>query len=208
MQKGFDVVNLHGTASGVIAVPVIGENGNWYIGNDDTGAPARGKDGTPPHIGENGNWFIGDTDTGVTAQGPKGEPGEAGPAGAAAEKVYSTEEHRSGTWIDGNPIYERTYPVYNVTGSCKLAEAIENIDRVVNIGGFADCYFENSPTRTGYWTWPVNTAVIADDPRFLEVYYIKVNQSISESGIFCNVKFLPNEKYKNIFVTIQYTKVD
>ena len=28
-----------------------------------------GKDGTTPHIGENGNWFIGDVDTGVRAGG-------------------------------------------------------------------------------------------------------------------------------------------
>lgn len=54
MQKGFELVNLHGTASGVIAVPVIGENGNWWIGNEDTG---------------------------VSAQGPKGEPGSAGSGG-------------------------------------------------------------------------------------------------------------------------------
>ena len=29
----------------------------------------RGTDGTTPHIGENGNWYIGDTDTGVSAGG-------------------------------------------------------------------------------------------------------------------------------------------
>lgn len=34
-----------------------------------------GQPGTTPHIGANGNWFIGDTDTGVKAQGPKGDPG-------------------------------------------------------------------------------------------------------------------------------------
>lgn len=55
--------------------------------------------------------------------------------GTAAENVYSTEEHSIGTWIDGKTIYEKTYPVYNITSPCKLAEAIENIDRVVNIGG-------------------------------------------------------------------------
>lgn len=34
-----------------------------------------GADGITPHIGTNGNWFLGDTDTGVKAQGPKGDPG-------------------------------------------------------------------------------------------------------------------------------------
>lgn len=31
-----------------------------------------GYDGITPHIGENGNWFLGDTDTGVKAKGVDG----------------------------------------------------------------------------------------------------------------------------------------
>lgn len=42
----------------------------------DKGDPGEdGEDGITPHIGENGNWFIGETDTGVAAQGPPGEAG-------------------------------------------------------------------------------------------------------------------------------------
>lgn len=52
--------------------PHIGENGNWYIGDTDTGVNAKGDDGLTPHIGENGNWFIGETDTGVKAKGDDG----------------------------------------------------------------------------------------------------------------------------------------
>ena len=77
--------------------PHIGENGNWFIGDKDTGVSASGngaggqgtegprgtdgnngangdngkdgKDGLTPYIGENGNWFIGDKDTGISAVG-------------------------------------------------------------------------------------------------------------------------------------------
>ena len=75
--------------------PYIGENGNWFIGDKDTGVYANGtgsqgvegprgtdgnngangiagkdgKDGLTPYIGENGNWFIGDKDTGIPATG-------------------------------------------------------------------------------------------------------------------------------------------
>ncbi len=55
--------------------PEIGENGNWWIGDFDTGIKAKGEDGTAgvtPHIGENGNWWIGETDTGVPARGQDG----------------------------------------------------------------------------------------------------------------------------------------
>ena len=37
-----------------------------------------GKDGLVPYIGDNGNWFIGDEDTGVPARGDKGEKGDGG----------------------------------------------------------------------------------------------------------------------------------
>ena len=91
--------------------PYIGENGNWWIGDEDTGVKAEGvdgedgkdgingtdgkdgqdgKDGTngtdgkdgvdgkTPYIGENGNWWIGDEDTGVKAEGVDGEDGKDG----------------------------------------------------------------------------------------------------------------------------------
>ena len=70
--------------------PYIGSNGNWYIGEEDTGVTAAGtngdngedgKDGLTPHIGENGNWFIGEKDTGVKAVGTDGKNGEDGADG-------------------------------------------------------------------------------------------------------------------------------
>ena len=43
-----------------------------------------GQDGITPTIGDNGNWFLGETDTGKPSrgeQGPKGEQGDPGPQG-------------------------------------------------------------------------------------------------------------------------------
>ena len=51
-----------------------------------------GLDGLTPFIGENGNWWIGDIDTGISAsgevgpQGPQGEQGEVGPQGPQGEQ--------------------------------------------------------------------------------------------------------------------------
>ena len=44
------------------------------------------KDGLTPSIGENGNWFIGETDTGVPATGPKGEKGDTGATGPKGDE--------------------------------------------------------------------------------------------------------------------------
>lgn len=40
-----------------------------------------GEDGITPHIGDNGNWYIGDADTGVKAQGTDGKDGADGQDG-------------------------------------------------------------------------------------------------------------------------------
>lgn len=58
--------------------PYIGENGNWWIGGEDTGVYSGGN---APYIGDNGNWFVGLQDTGVSATGPAGPPGEKGDPG-------------------------------------------------------------------------------------------------------------------------------
>ncbi len=73
--------------------PHIGTNGNWWIGEKDTGISAKGQDGQDgndgkdgadgitPHIGENGNWFIGEEDTGIPAKGQDGQNGSDGTDG-------------------------------------------------------------------------------------------------------------------------------
>lgn len=57
-----------------------------------------GKDGLTPYIGENGNWWIGETDTGVavTTKGDKGDPGAAGKDGIGIAK---TEVNKNGELI-------------------------------------------------------------------------------------------------------------
>ena len=35
----------------------------------------EGKDGQTPHIGEDGNWYIGEKNTGMPSRGEKGNPG-------------------------------------------------------------------------------------------------------------------------------------
>ena len=54
-----------------------------------------GADGLTPTIGDNGNWYLGDTDTGKPSRGDKGETGakgekgDTGATGAAGKSAYS-----------------------------------------------------------------------------------------------------------------------
>ena len=93
--------------------PTIGTNGNWYIGNTDTGKPSRGEkgdtggspgaDGVTPHIGDNGNWYLGTTDTGKPsrgATGAKGDTGAIGPAGPVGPQGPAGAPGKDGAGMD------------------------------------------------------------------------------------------------------------
>ena len=58
-------------------------DGEWQtIFDFSTVETVKGDPGDTPYIGANGNWFIGNTDTGVKAKGDKGDTGAAGKNGA------------------------------------------------------------------------------------------------------------------------------
>ena len=73
----------------------------------------KGADGITPHIGENGNWYLGDTDTGKPSRGEKGEKGDKGANGkapikgtdywTAADKIEIVNDTLAAlpTWIGG-----------------------------------------------------------------------------------------------------------
>lgn len=58
-----------------------GEQGPQGLKGDPGVDGQNGADGITPHIGDNGNWFIGDNDTGKPSRGEKGETGATGPKG-------------------------------------------------------------------------------------------------------------------------------
>lgn len=71
------------------------DNGETWVslGVKATGDAGKdGEDGVTPHIGKNGNWWLGNTDTGVSAKGPKGDPGPQGPAGEIPEDYPQIRE--------------------------------------------------------------------------------------------------------------------
>lgn len=58
-------------------------DGEWQtIFDFSTVETVKGDPGDTPNIGANGNWFIGNTDTGVKAKGDKGDTGSAGKNGS------------------------------------------------------------------------------------------------------------------------------
>lgn len=65
-----------------------GKDGTDGAPGKDGADGAPGKDGTngiTPTIGDNGNWYLGDTDTGRPSRGEKGDTGDTGPQGPAGQ---------------------------------------------------------------------------------------------------------------------------
>lgn len=110
----------------------------------DAGAAGKdGTDGVTPHIGGNGNWFIGDDDTGKPSQGeqgakgdtgPKGPQGEAGPKGDPGEKGDKGDPGTPGkNGADGHtPIKGTDY----WTASDK-AEIVEDTKNAIDLSSYA-----------------------------------------------------------------------
>ena len=91
--------------------PYVGDNGNWYIGADDTGKPSRGAKGEKGEKGDTGAQGI-QGEQGIQgvqgekgdkgekgAQGPQGLQGPPGEAGADGKTPYVGD---NGNWFVGS----------------------------------------------------------------------------------------------------------
>lgn len=111
--------------------PYVGENGNWWIGDFDTGVKVvygevvtdeYGDEYIPvenePIIGENGNWIIGDDDTGVKADVTTGvtEP----------PPVTTAPDNNSGSTGTGKPV--------TVNGIYKVDKIDPDVENILLVG--------------------------------------------------------------------------
>lgn len=107
-------------------LPARGEKGGKGD-KGDSGEPGKnGTNGISPHIGANGNWFVGDTDTGIAARGPGIFEITTGPtlsqisSGSGSYTVYTLPlstvlNEISGTTIRAGDFLLRGYYLYRVT---------------------------------------------------------------------------------------------
>ena len=134
--------------------PYVGPNGNWWIGNKDTGVCAEaldgkdgkdgedgedGKDGLTPYVGPNGNWWIGNKDIGVRAEGvdgqdgKDGEKGEKGDPGVAGADGKTTVFRVHNGWLQWKYVNDTFWTnLYEINGT----PAPEGLVRVrYSVGG-------------------------------------------------------------------------
>lgn len=107
-----------------------------------------GQDGITPHIGANGNWYLGDTDTGVRAAGSKGDTGKgiqsitrtAGTGEAGSTDTYTI------TYTDGST---GAYTVVNgKNGTDGTSVTIASVTESAEDGGSNVVIFSDGKTLT------------------------------------------------------------
>lgn len=75
----------------------------------EQGEPGKdGVNGVTPHVGSNGNWFIGDNDTGIPATGPAGGQGLPGTPGEDGVDGYSPVRGKD-YWTDADKLEIKSY---------------------------------------------------------------------------------------------------
>ena len=94
-------------------------------------AGTPGENGLTPTIGENGNWFLGETDTGKPSRGEQGNPGASGQgvsaggtAGQILSKVDGTDYNTE--WIDPPDIIELQQEVNTLSSDVSGLKIIIN----------------------------------------------------------------------------------
>jgi hypothetical protein len=103
---------------------------------------------------------------------------------------YSTEEQVIGTWVDGKPIYQRTYYVQGTfTTQLDVVTDADYIDTIININGFA--YTNNN----AWIPVPCNNSVSVN--RQIEVFQVV--------GAIC-IGIGSERTLSKVYLTIQYTK--
>ena len=106
--------------------PTIGENGNWYLGDEDTGKPSRGGKGDPGQTGATPNIQIGTVQTLEPGQqatasmtgtpenpllnlgipkGEKGEPGEDAESGSSVTPRQEMQSTDTTVTLEPNKLY-------------------------------------------------------------------------------------------------------
>ena len=168
------------------------------------------KDGLTPYIGVNGNWWIGDKDTGVNASGIKGDKGEVGPKGDKGDDGprgnKGTMGQKGPNGEDGEDAPIPTFRVNEQTGIFEVSydegDTWEEIGYypggTVIVGGGSDTPDSGEPTPP-----------LKDDTLSMYSYpMMELAPSIGTIRYNDTHKFVENHEYKVALIDITGTVFD
>ena len=112
-----------------------------------------------------------------------------------SEEVYSTEETKIGTWIDGKPLYEKVI----VQKDMSISNAVTINTNILNKDELVEC---NGLFRDGSNKIDIPYPLVSDDGKILQMYVSKDGTQIGFRG---NLTYSRNINRFHIFI-LKYTK--
>ena len=133
---------------------------------------ADGQDGVTPTIGENGNWYLGDTDTGKPSRGEKGDKGDKGDTGATGATGAAGAAGKSAYAYAQDGGYTGTEEQFAAKLAQEMPTALPNPNALTFTGAAAGSYDGSEPLTveipsggsSGFDKWErINTFTIPAD---------------------------------------------
>lgn len=131
-------------------------------------------------------------------EGSSGSPGDS--SSGPSNHIYSTEEHVVGTWIDGRPVYEKTY-----SGTLNYMDGATTLERN------SDLEYIESNGWVDKQTFPAMIQSVNTSTGVLSIRSLSVRQNKSNGNIFINHHTMGHSFTYDFEVpyllTIRYTKL-
>ena len=118
-----------------------------------------------------------------------------GKSGGGGSMNYSTDEQVVGTWIDGKPVYQKSF-----------ATTLTDHDQTdISMGASIDKYIDINVIQYSSGYFRPLTLITNDFTK-----YIKVSAANNDAGQYANTLYIrntePNYYNTNVIATVQYTK--
>lgn len=112
-------------------------------------------------------------------------------SGSSQSEEYSTTERRVGTWIGGEPLYQKTFIIQNLpdNSSTSVAHGLTNVNKIIDANG------------TACKSNPLNCVPL---PYYTASQYSTIFYFIDDTNI--TVTTTGNRRDYSVYITVRYTK--
>ncbi len=134
---------------------------------------AKGDNGITPHIGGNGNWYLGDKDTGVHATGARGQRGFRGEKGEKGDtytaKKVSVIINVSNGLLTTSDVVGNCSVTFNTTNTAIKVTHDSMVGFMVNAGFYSEVGHANNVVIDSVNSTEVNVCVLSNSGQKLNL---------------------------------------
>lgn len=180
-------VELTAEDVGAIAKTELQATINTALAQAKASGEFDGADGLTPTIGDNGNWYLGDTDTGKPSRGDKGDKGDKGDTGATGAAGATGADGKSAYEYAQDGGYTGTEAEFAAKLAQEMPLTLPNPNALTFTGAVEGSYDGSEPVTVaipsgGADAWNLIDHITAEDAAIS--YEIPLQPGAKEYGIY------------------------